>query len=229
METPPVISKTTVSKSLTKLSLTPCRRVGLGRPSSGSFQKIAQVRTVNTPLHISSISSRENSSTITQNKTNSTPAQDLNPHSVTHKHSFGLNKNFTRVRRCLTQDIKRISEESELETGYSLNETESDVGNCRRDTYLMEKPELKRLKMSKFESPNTNQSNAIKKENQSLLASKVSPIKEDIYSIGQDGDIPEKIILQLMSSLLEKKKKLDQLKVQDLYSKKVKPHIALLP
>lgn len=205
METPPLVSKKPNVSSLTKTSLTPCRRMGLSRRSSSLIKQIHQsVKSETTPV-------QSDSSEINVSSTTTPDAVVLtNTPTTTHPIVSVKEKKVTtilKVRRCLGTPVKEnnsTSTEKQQENSSSLASLE--VSKRKEDPHI-----LKKRKLGHESCEDTYQETNVSKdsEKQNEMENATEPAADEV-------------IRQVLMSIKEKKKMLDTLKVQETYAKKVK-------
>lgn len=202
METPPVAGKKSLLSSVSKTSLTPCRRPGLGRPSSGSLKKTHLVRTLSSALEKSNGSSlcqenklnevsEKNSISICEDRL-TVPLKDTN----THK----------KARRCLT-----VSPDIDSKLIPSDQISSQVLKQCNKDNRV---PRVT-IKKRRLNEDKCVVSKIIQEQSSDFVIS-----KSRYFSVS-DVKITTETIEQVAQSIKKKKKILEQLKVQETYAKKV--------
>uniref|UniRef100_A0A1B6GPA6 Swi5-dependent recombination DNA repair protein 1 homolog n=1 Tax=Cuerna arida TaxID=1464854 RepID=A0A1B6GPA6_9HEMI len=229
METPPVDSKKTLSSSLSKSSLTPCRRLGLCRPSSGSLKKSLHLRTLNSVPNESTVKKKLEDVLISSDKSPSLDGEDR-PHTPLKSNDNLSKKANAKIRRCLSIGSKAPLSKAKVLSSSNEDSNKCDNSNsCKYDFKKnMNIPNVytcdnsKRFKVddsvnSYEENEGNNQSersviscNSTKTIENSLVNAEVEETKE----------ISCEMFQKLIYSIREKKKKLDLLKVQETYAKK---------
>lgn len=220
METPPLSTKKTLRDSASKISLTPCRRLGLGRPlcTARSLKKALMVNTLASPVERNveeNIVVLDGKSTIVDNHHSSPFCSKLNSIVEDHTTHSALNKMDKKARRCL---IQRENAEEKFST--------SKV-NCIARTFRTSKnnnsPGIKRLiedntvnslnckKPKLAQNDHFNPYNTIESSSTLLCDNNFTEISA----------ITTEMIENLASSIVAKKKRLEECKVRESYMKKV--------
>ncbi|XP_046667196.1 uncharacterized protein LOC124358955 isoform X1 [Homalodisca vitripennis] len=222
METPPVNSKRTLVNSLSKSSLTPCRRLGLCRPSSGSLKKSLHLRTLDSVPNESTVKKKLEDVLISSDKS---PALDGEDRLKTPLKSIDvLSKTANpKIRRCLS-----IGSKTPLSKAPVLSPSNGASNNCdnfNNSKYDFKKnmncpneytcDDSKRIKVDNSligheESEGSNQSKRSVINCNSIVDAGVEETKE----------ISCEMFQKLIYSIKEKKKKLELLKVQETYARK---------
>lgn len=208
METTPVISgaEKTLAGSLSKSSLTPCRRPGLSRPSSSSLSKLCGTSAVCTPNpNVGAGVVNECKSSQSSSSADGTPKRSCDERlKVPLKTSDAQDQQsaMRKVRRCLAvlskTHVKRESGDFSESASVSI---ENDGRICKKSKLSLER---------------------LNSDNKVGECSSVEISTENIdASDGSDEEVTAGDIEKLMKSIQDKKKKLDQLKVQEIYAKKV--------
>lgn len=217
METPPVLVgvKKTLAGSLSKSSLTPCRRPGLSRPSSSSLSRFCRTSVVCTPnTDVGAVVVNECESS----ESSSTPRRSCDERlKVPLKLSDAQNKHsaIRKVRRRLTV-VSKTPVKGETGDFLESASVEEESQTCKKSKLSLDRLNSDK-KVGECSSLNTP-SSLIHKANNKL--SVISP--ENIDEVdGSDEEVTADVIEKLVKSIQEKKKKLDQLKVQQIYAKKV--------
>lgn len=214
METTPVISgdKKTLAESLSKSSLTPCRRPGLSRPSSSSLSKLCRTSAVCTPNpSVGAAVVNECKSSQSSSSADGTPKRSCDERLKVPRKTSNA-ENICKVRRCLTV-ISKTSGDSLESASVSIK---NDGGICKKSKLGLERlnSDNEVGECSSLDRP----SSLIHKVDSKL--SEISTENIDA-SDGSDEEVTAGDIEKLMKSIQDKKKKLDQLKVQEIYAKKV--------
>lgn len=223
METTPVISgaKKTLAGSLSKSSLTPCRRPGLSRPSSSSLSKLCRTSAVCTPNpNVGAAVVNECKSSQSSSSADGTPKRSCDERlKVPPKTSDALNKQsaIRKVRRRLTVVSKTPVK------GESGDFLESATVSIENDGRICKKS---KLSLERLNSDNeVGECSSLDRPSSLIhkVDSKLSEISTENIdaSDGSDEEVTAGVIEKLMKSIQDKKKKLDQLKVQEIYAKKV--------
>lgn len=194
METPPIAGKKSFN-SLTKSTFTPCRRLGLGRPSTGSLKKTHRVRTLTSPVEKQKeilLHSKNNLNEVSEETSSPTCEERV---TFPLKESNVLQR---RSRRCLT-----------------LSTNSSPVSSISNQNMLQDKDNIDLCNISKKRK-------LIEKECVALTNKQSEQSSNCIISdLFPDNNVTAEKIEQLALSIREKKKKLEQLKVQETYARKV--------
>lgn len=222
METPPVTigKKKTLATSLTKSTLTPCRRPGLSRPSSSGLNKSCHRNIVGTPNTdvrgadvVNNSKSFESSSSVV-----STSKLNYNEKHKTSLNCDAENKHSVvrKVRRCLTDPSKtRVKVEGRTKDNIGSAPIEDENRNCKKIKLNLERINSDKEVGERCDLDN-NASSLIHKVVGSVVHAETM---EEVNDVGEEVTL--EIIEKLVKSIQEKKKKLEQLKVQETYAKKV--------
>uniref|UniRef100_A0A1B6LJQ1 Meiosis protein 5 homolog n=1 Tax=Graphocephala atropunctata TaxID=36148 RepID=A0A1B6LJQ1_9HEMI len=237
METP-VNTKSTKVNSVGKSSLTPCRRLGLYRPSSGSLKKSLHLRTLKLASS-ESIERQTKDDLISIERSSSLDGEDRLKTPL--KSSDVLNKTVnSKVRRCLSIKLKSPSLSAAEVSSYNNDLNSYDHSNSfKSDSQkCLECPNsnsAKRLKLDYTstanvceESDQTGESvtqtiNGINETEKTVTSCNPITLLDnslDTVEVQKANEISCEMIQRLLQSIKEKKRKIELFRVQEIYAKK---------
>lgn len=208
--------------SINRSLLTPCRRIGLGRPSTASLKKSGMYRSPtitneNTPvtpknvthstssnrrLIISPLATRNCEDTLPhkKNEANGTPvASKINGHTAIN---CNVNKsNLTRrpgIKRCLSN----ISESKENK---KLHIKEMETENDNTETMDSDCVDTENTVIDKGEADSRSEQTCLQESSDKK----------------QKLDVTNRTLAEIAERIIKKKKRLEDLKIQEIYAKKV--------